>query len=59
MLLRIFALMALWMVFAVHGAEGDPQPIPKLEKRVTDLTATLSAVDEGRIEARLKEFEAQ
>jgi len=58
-LLRIFALMALWMALAVHGAEGDPQPIPKLAKRVTDLTATLSAADEGRIEARLTAFEAQ
>lgn len=44
---------------AVHAADGDFQPIPKLEKRVTDLTATLSDADEARIGARLKEFESQ
>jgi uncharacterized protein len=58
-LMRIFALMLLWMVFAVHGAEGDPQPIPKLDKRVIDLTATLSAADEARIAAKLAAFEAK
>lgn len=58
-LMRIFAFMALWMVFAVHGAEGDPQPIPKLDKRVIDLTATLSAEEESRISARLAAFEVQ
>lgn len=41
------------------AAEGDILPIPKLEKRVTDQTATLSAADESRIEARLKAFEAE
>ena len=39
------------------AAEGDIAAIPKLVKRVTDLTATLSAADEARIEARLKTFE--
>ena len=39
------------------AAEGDIAAIPKLVKRVTDLTATLSATDEARIEARLKTFE--
>ena len=39
------------------AAEGDIAAIPKLEKRVTDLTATLSSADEGRIESRLKAFE--
>ncbi|MCY7387230.1 MAG: TPM domain-containing protein, partial [Burkholderiales bacterium] len=33
--------------------------IPKLVKRVTDQTATLSSADEARIEGRLKEFEAK
>ena len=44
---------------AAPAAEGDPVAVPKLSKRVTDLTATLSAADESRIEARLKEFEAK
>ena len=39
------------------AAEGDIVAIPKLVKRVTDLTATLSVADEARIEARLKTFE--
>jgi uncharacterized protein len=42
---------------SVFAAEGDFQPIPKLEKRVTDLTASLSAADESRIAERLKAFE--
>jgi uncharacterized protein len=61
-LMRIFALFAFFALctaFAVHGAEGDPQPVPKLDKRVIDLTATLSAADENRIASRLKEFETQ
>ncbi len=44
---------------AAPAAEGDLAAVPKLTKRVTDLTATLSAADESRIEARLKEFEAK
>ena len=39
------------------AADGDIVAIPKLVKRVTDLTATLPAADEARIEARLKTFE--
>lgn len=41
----------------VHAAEGDFIAVPKLEKRVTDLTATLSAADEAQIEAAIKAFE--
>ena len=59
LLARALVLLAVWMAICVHAAEGDPQPIPKLDKRVMDLTATLSAADESRIAARLKEFEAQ
>ncbi len=58
----LLAFVALWVALAacaVDAAEGDFIAIPKLEKRVTDLTATLSAADESRIEARLKEFEAK
>ncbi|MEO8103656.1 MAG: TPM domain-containing protein [Betaproteobacteria bacterium] len=59
---RVFMLVLAWLAclsMGVHAAEGDPQPIPKLDKRVIDLTATLSAEEEARIAARLKEFEAQ
>ena len=53
----LLAFVALWVALAAHAAEGDFIAIPRLEKRVTDLTATLSSADEGRIEARLKAFE--
>ena len=59
LLARVFVLLVAWMAICVHAAEGDPQPIPKLDKRVIDLTATLSAADEARVAARLKDFEAQ
>ena len=55
-------LFAAWMVLAVHAvyaAEGDLQPVPKLDKRVIDTTATLSSADESRISGRLSAFEAQ
>ncbi len=45
---------------AAPGATpGDFLAVPKLQKRVTDLTATLSSADEARIESRLKDFEAK
>ena len=47
------------MSLVASAAEGDIVAIPKLEKRVTDLTATLSSTEEARIEARLREFEAK
>jgi uncharacterized protein len=50
-------LLALVAAFAT-AAEGDFIAVPKLEKRVTDTTGTLSGIDEARIEARLKAFEA-
>jgi len=52
------AFMLSWGSVA-PAAEGDPVAVPKLSKRVTDLTATLSAADGARIEARLKDFEAK
>lgn len=54
-------VIALFMVAisTAHAADGDFQTVPKLVKRVTDTTATLSAADEARIEARLKEYEAR
>lgn len=53
------ASIFVWACTGATAAEGDFVAIPKLEKRVTDLTATLSSADESRIEARLKEFEAK
>ncbi|MEO8385739.1 MAG: TPM domain-containing protein [Betaproteobacteria bacterium] len=58
LLLLTSALLLTWANVA-PAAEGDPVAVPKLSKRVTDLTATLSAADESRIEARLKDFEAK
>ncbi len=58
LMVRAFTLLAVLFAFGAYAAEGDPQPIPKYDKRVIDLTATLSAADEARIGARLKEFEA-
>ena len=61
-LVRALFLLAALLTFGasvVNAAEGDPQPIPKYDKRVIDLTATLSAEDESRIGARLKAFEAE
>jgi uncharacterized protein len=59
---RLLAWLAIVVAAAalpVAAAEGDLQPIPALKARVTDQTATLSAADEARIEAKLREFEAQ
>ena len=47
------------LVTGAVAAETNFVAVPTLEKRVTDLTATLSSADEGRIEARLKEFEVR
>ena len=61
-LVRALFWLAALLTFGasvVNAAEGDPQPIPKYDKRVIDLTATLSAEDESRIGARLKAFEAE
>ncbi len=38
---------------------GDFQTVPKLQKRVTDLTGSLAPADEAKIESRLKDFEAK
>ncbi len=51
-------LIALGFAGPASAAEGDLQPVPKLQKRVTDTTASLSAADEARIEGRIKSFEA-
>ena len=41
------------------AAAGDFQTVPKLQKRVTDLTGSLAPADEAKIESRLKDFEAK
>lgn len=57
-LVSVIAVLAL-LVGSTHAAEGDFQVVPKLTKRVTDMTATLSPADDARIEARLKEYETR
>ncbi len=60
----LLAACSLALVFTLslasiaRAAEGDLQPVPKLLKRVTDTTASLSAEEGVRIEARLGTFEA-
>ncbi|MBW7903325.1 MAG: YgcG family protein [Rhodocyclaceae bacterium] len=49
-------LFAGWL--AAAGAQ-DLQPVPALSARVTDLTATLSADERERLEARLAAFEQE
>jgi uncharacterized protein len=56
-LVRLALVLCLLHVGLSAAAEGDFIAVPKLERRVTDLTATLSAADEARIEARLKAYE--
>ena len=55
--MALLVALAGALPIAATAAEGDIAAVPKLEKRVTDLTATLSSGDESRIEARLKAFE--
>ena len=58
LLILIASALTLGHADFARAAEGDFQTVPKLVKRITDTTATLSAADEARIEARLKAFEA-
>jgi uncharacterized protein len=56
-LITVLLAMLVWQAAPCLAAEGDLLAVPKLEKRVTDLTATLSSDDEARITARIREFE--
>ena len=48
----------LWtLVPALPARAQAPQPVPKLETRVTDLTGTLTAAQQAEIEQKLKAFE--
>jgi uncharacterized protein len=59
--LLVFVSTVLMLLSSLQAlaAEGDFVAVPKLVKRVTDTTGTLSADDEAQIEARLKAFEAK
>ncbi len=57
-LVALVSLCAL-SPFISSAAEGDLIAIPKLDKRVTDTTATLSAADEEKISATIRAFEAK
>jgi uncharacterized protein len=46
-------------ILPAAAAEGDPQAVPKLTKRVMDLTASLSASEAAAIEARIRDFETK
>jgi uncharacterized protein len=50
-------LLLAFFSFVSLAAPGDFLSVPALTKRVTDSTATISAADAAKIEARLKEFE--
>ncbi len=59
LLVRLLLLSVAWMAMCIHATEGDLLSVPKLDKRVIDQTATLSAAAAAHIEARLKDFEAK
>ena len=52
----VIALISL-SPFLSQAAEGDTIAIPKLEKRVTDTTATIPAAEIEKITARIRAFE--
>jgi uncharacterized protein len=52
--------LVLWMLSLVSPAFAQSQqPIPTLQARVTDLTGTLTAVQQSMLEEKLKELEAR
>jgi uncharacterized protein len=57
--LRPLALAACAALLASSAFAQDLQPIPPLRARVTDLTGTLSAGEQARLEEKLKAFEAR
>ena len=46
-------LVILWLALPLAAGAAEPLPLPALQTRVTDLTATLDATQRGRLEARL------
>lgn len=60
--LRFAALASLLLFAALTGSAAPAQalrPIPPLTARVTDLTGTLTADQQARLESRLAEFESR
>jgi uncharacterized protein len=52
-------LMAVVLATAAGPAHADLQPVPTLERRVTDLTSTLDAGQRQQLEQKLADFEAR
>lgn len=52
-------LMLMFLAPLAGFAQGDLQPIPPLQARVTDLTGTLDAATRERIESRLRALESR
>ena len=52
-------LLALGAVLAPRAAAQDRAPVPRLERRVTDLTGTLTAAEIAAIEQKLAAFEEE
>lgn len=51
------AVVGACVSLASHAAEGEFKPVPKLERRVTDLTGSIPAAEEARIEQRIRALE--
>lgn len=58
-LLAVRLLAACLLAAAAPLAAQAPQPVPKLEARVTDLTGTLTAGEQAELEQQLASFEAR
>ena len=56
---RLLILCAAAVLAAAPAVAQQLQPVPALERRVTDLTGTLTAAQQQQLEARLADFEAQ
>ncbi|HEY2809449.1 MAG TPA: YgcG family protein [Steroidobacteraceae bacterium] len=52
------AIALLWCLGLGPAAAQDLQPVPKLAARVTDLTGTLTAEQQGALEQKLAAFES-
>jgi uncharacterized protein len=55
--MTMVVVLAFLFAGAGRAAEGDPQPIPPLTARVTDLTATLDAQQKQQLESELAALE--
>jgi uncharacterized protein len=56
--MRVFLALVFAILLPCFGAAQELQPLPLLQQRVTDQTATLSAADVVALEAKLEGFEA-